>query len=241
MIPAAALNLFLLLTFATTMSAQDNQSLSLGDVARQARAAKTSAPRSTTVVTDDNLPKSKNQAATGKLSPEKQAFCDELRQRKDPMAEQGCAVLAIDMGPEYEDLIARYVELAKSVCAANHGQMPSTPPADPAIAAQWRELTNVAGRFAEMMKTEMKAFSGSEAVVNAIRQEEFTELAANVPDWNNAAAMSANPQKKQRFLDIQNKYRSRIQEKEDASNQEKARGQRFLYDIARLQQACGQH
>jgi hypothetical protein len=87
----------------------------------------------------------------------------------------------------------------------------------------------------------VKTFSGSEAAVNAIRQEEYTELAANVPDWRNAAALSANPQEKQRSTEIDEKYKARIKEKEDASGQERAYGLRYLYDMARLQQPCGQH
>ena len=241
---AAALNFLLILSFgsfASATSAQDTQPQSLGDVARQARAAKSSALKSSTVITDDNLPKSNYQGAGGKLSPDKQAFCDELRQRKDPMAEQGCALLAIDMGQRYEDMTARYMELAKSVCAANHGQFPSSEPKDPALAAQWRELNDLGVKFGSMMKTQVKTFSGSEAAVNAIRQEEYAELAANVPDWRNAAALSANPQEKQRYTEIEEKYKTRIKEKEDASGQERAYGLRYLYDMARLQQPCGQH
>src|ERR1700683_4206256 len=125
MIRAAALNFLLIVSFASVAHAQDSQSQpqSLGDVARRARAAKASAPKSAMVLDDDNLPKSTGgPGAGGKLSPDKQAYCDELRQRKDPAAEQGCAALAIDMGPEYEDLFARYVELAKNLCAANGGR-----------------------------------------------------------------------------------------------------------------------
>jgi len=138
-------------------------------------------------------------------------------------------------------MTARYMELAKSVCAANHGQFPSSEPNDPALAPQWRELNDIGVKFGAMMKTQVKTFSGSEAAVNAIRQEEYAELAANVPDWRNAAALSANPQEKQRYTEIDEKYKARIKEKEDASGQERAYGLRYLYDMARLQQPCGQH
>jgi hypothetical protein len=69
LIRATVLTLLLLLALPSTTSAQDNQPQSLGDVARQALAAKSSTSKSATVVTDDNLSKSKNQAAAGKLSP----------------------------------------------------------------------------------------------------------------------------------------------------------------------------
>jgi hypothetical protein len=247
----AILILYLLLCFASgvkTASAQDtqpqSQPQSLGDVARQARAAKASAPKSATVLDDDNLPKSKGGPAGGgggKLSPDKQAFCDELRQRKDPAAEQGCAVLAIDMGPEYENMTARYADLSKSVCAANGGRLPTSDPKNPSLSAQYRELTEVGAKFGAMMQEEMKTFRDSEAAVNAVRQEEYTELAANVPDWRNAEALSANPEEKQRFLEIAEKYKAREQETEAASGQARARGLRYLYDTARLQEVCGHH
>jgi hypothetical protein len=80
----AALTFLLDLSFAACASiahAQDTQSQppSLGDVARQARAAKSSAPKSAIALDDDNLPKSKRGAGGGTLSPDKQAYCDELR------------------------------------------------------------------------------------------------------------------------------------------------------------------
>ena len=53
---AAALNFVLILSFGSfgsVTSAQDNQPQSLGDVARQALAAKSSTSKSATVVTDD--------------------------------------------------------------------------------------------------------------------------------------------------------------------------------------------
>jgi hypothetical protein len=113
LIPDAALNFLLILFFACfscVARAQDTQSQpqSLGDVGPQARAAKSSAPKSAIVLDDDNMPESKGRAGGGgKLSPDKQAFCDELRRRKDPIAEQACASLAINTGSEYENMTTR--------------------------------------------------------------------------------------------------------------------------------------
>jgi hypothetical protein len=177
----------------------------------------------------------------GKLSPDKQAFCEEVRQRKDPMAEQICAVLAIDMGSEYENMTARYVEVAKNLCVTNGGHLPTSTPRDPSLAAQYRELSEIGTKFAAMMQAEMKTFHDSEVAVNAVRQEEYAELAANVPDWRDAAALSANPEEKRRFLEIAEKYKSREKEKEEASGQQRARGLRYLYDTARLQELCDHH
>jgi hypothetical protein len=242
-----ALNVLLLLlslaTFESVAHAQDTQSQpqSLGDVARQARAAKASAPKSTIVLDDDNLPKSKGDAGGGKLSPDKQAFCEEVRQRKDPRAEQICAVLAIDMGSEYESMTARYVDLAKNVCAANAGRLPKSDPKDPSLAAQRRELGEISTKFAAMMEAELKTVSSSEAAVNAIRMEKYREEYAQVPDLSNNGDLQANPEEKQRFLEIEEKYKSREQEKEEASAQQRARGLRYVYDTARLQELCDHH
>jgi hypothetical protein len=227
MMRVAALSFLLIVSFASIAHAQDGQSpsqpQSLGDVARQARAAKSSTPKSAVVLDDDNMPKSKNGAANGgKLSADKQAYCDELRQRKQPDAEQSCAALAIDMGPEYEDVFGRYVELAKSVCASNGGRLPTSEPK-------------------ELMKPETKSLIDAEKATEDIRQEETRELDKSVPDWRNAAVLATNPREKQRYNEIDAEYKARIAAHENGAVNEKARWQRFIVDTMRLQQVCNQH
>jgi hypothetical protein len=246
MMRVAALSFLLIVSFASIAHAQDGQSPSqpqlLGDVARQARAAKSSTPKSAVVLDDDNMPKSKNGAANGgKLSADKQAYCDELRQRKQPDAEQSCAALAIDMGPEYEDVFGRYVELAKSVCASNGGRLPTSEPKDPALSAQWHELINAGGKFNELMKPETKSLIDAEKATEDIRQEETRELDKSVPDWRNAAVLATNPREKQRYNEIDAEYKARIAAHENGAVNEKARWQRFIVDTMRLQQVCNQH
>jgi hypothetical protein len=237
---AAALNFILIVGVASIAHAQDSQSQpqSLGDVARQARAAKASAPKSATVLDDDNMPKSKGGAGGGgKLSSDKQAYCDEGRQRKSPDAEHICAVLAIDMGSEYEDVTARYVELAKNVCGANGGHFPKSDPKDPTLAAQARELGQLSGKFTAMMDAELKSVKNSDAAFNALRMEKAREEYAAVPALDNNKDLS-NPDK-QKFDEIEEKYKSREQEEEKAAAQQRARGLRYVYDTARLQELCG--
>jgi len=243
MIRAAALNFLLVVSFASIAHAQDSQSQpqSLGDLARQARAAKSSTPKSAIVLDDDNLPKSKGGARGGKLSPDKQAYCDELRQRKNPDAEQSCAALAVDMGPEYEDVFARYIELAKNLCAANGGHLPTSEPNDPTQAAQWHELMAVSKSFAEVMKPETKLLMDAEKGSDVIRQEEYRELDKSVPDWHNPGALAANPQEKQRYTEVTAEYNARIAAHENAAMNEKSRGQRFVVDMMHLQQTCTPH
>ena len=249
MVRPTILIFFALLSFASrvkTASAQDTQPTSepqsLGDVARQARAAKASAPKSATVLDDDNLPKSKGGAggaAAGSktLSGDKQAYCDEVRQRKGPDAEQICAVLAIDMGSEYEDLTTRYVELAKNVCGANGGHFPKSDPKDPALAAQARELGQLSAKFSTMMDAELKSVKNSDAAFNALRVEKAREEYAAVPALDNNKDLSN--QDKQKFDEIEEKYKSREQEEEKAAAQQRSRGLRYVYDTARLQELCG--
>jgi hypothetical protein len=254
---AATLNLILILAvlaFASVTRAQGNQpqpesqTQSPGDAARQARDATSSAPKSVTVVADDNPPNSTNQAAVStnqagapKLSVDRQAFCDELRKRKDPASEQACAAIAVDIGAQYEALADRFTQLAKSVCTANNGQMPTTQPQDPALAAQWRNLSATNAKFSQMMKEEMKTLSDAEAAVKSISEEELREASEKLPDWPDAHAVAHNPQEKQRFHEIQEKYRPRIQGVEQIAAQEKPRVQKYFYDLERTQEICGRH
>jgi hypothetical protein len=244
MMRATALNFLLVLGFASVAHAQDTQSQpqSLGDAARQARAAKSSAPKSTVVLDDDNMPKSKGGAAGGgKLSRDKQAYCDELRRRKDPNAEQSCSALAVDMGPEYEDVFARYVELAKTLCAANGGHLPNSEPKDPAQSAQWHELMAVSQKFSEVMKPEKELLLDAEKGSEITRQQEYIELDKSVPGWRTPGAFATNPQEKQRYDEITAEYNARVQAHETAALNEKARGQRFIVDMMRLRETCTPH
>lgn len=179
--------------------------------------------------------------SAGKLSADRQAFCDELRKRKDPSAEQACAALSVDMGPEYEALAERFTLLAKAVCAANNGQMPSAQPQDPALAAQWRDLSAANAKFSEMMKEEMKTLSDAEAAVKSISEEELREASEKLPDWPDAHAVAHNPDEKKRFHEIQEKYKPRIQGVEQIAAQEKPRVQKYFYDLERVQEICGRH
>jgi hypothetical protein len=96
-------------------------------------------------------------------------------------------------------------------------------------------------KLSDMMQAQMKTFSDSEAAGNAVREQKYREEDAQLPDWRNMAALMANPEEKNRFFEIEQKYRSREQEKEEASAKERARGLRYLYDTARLHELCGQH
>lgn len=219
-----------------------SQDQPLGDVARAARTAKpasTSSKVPPKTITNDDLPSSPGAAAgSGDLSPDKKEWCDELRKRKDPLAEQACTILGLDMGAEYEETTARYMVVAKSLCAANHGRLPTSCPGDAALAAQWRELNDLCGKFDRLKQAQMKSFSDAEAAQNAIQQEEFREFSHDVPDLRNTEAVLANPGEKQRFIEIRKKYSTRLQEAETGSGQSHARALRIYYDMIRMGSVC---
>jgi hypothetical protein len=234
------LNLFAILILATGAFAQDDKPL--GDIARDARAAKSSAPKSAKVVTDDDVPGGRKQAglAVGKLTPAKQVFCDQLRARKDTAAEQGCALLGIDMGEQYEDLIARYYELAKGLCGANGGRgLPNYEPKDAAHAAQWRELSALGAKYGVMWEAEKKSTNTASAPYATLQQEYQSEIAKNVPDIRNPDAIAANPAEKERFREIEDKYKPLLEEAEQPIQQERLRMMRYGLDMALMQDVCG--
>jgi hypothetical protein len=248
MMRAAALNFLLIVSGASLAHAQDTESQpqSLGDVARRTRAAKSTAPKSATVLDDDNLPKSKGgavggSAGGGTLSGDKQAFCDEVRRRKDSAAEQICAALAIDMSPEYEEVFARYIELAKNLCAANGRHLPNSEPKDPTQSAQWHEIMTVSQKFSGVMKPEKELLMEAEKGSDLIRQQEYSELDKSVPGWRNPGAFAANPQGKQRYDEITAEYNARVEAHDTAALNEKARGRRFIVDMMRLRETCTPH
>jgi hypothetical protein len=92
------LNLLAILILANVSCSRDNRSV--GEVAQEARATQVSSLKCATVFTNDDIARGRSQTEAGKLSPDKQAFCDELRQRKDPEVEQGYVLMSIDMGSE---------------------------------------------------------------------------------------------------------------------------------------------
>ncbi len=236
---ATTLICMLLLALCGAASAQDERPL--GDVARDARAARSSSPKAAKVVTNDEVPASAGQGAGGPLSADKAAYCEEMRRRKDSVAEQGCALLGIDMGSEYEDLTARILTLEKNLCGATGGKgLPTIMPKDPQLAAQTRELSALSVKFMEMMKAQMKPYSDAESEVNAIRKEEAEELSTAAPNWERPANQ-VSPAERQRFEEIDKKYKARIQEKEDVVLRLRARGVRYLVDEGRMEHACDSH
>jgi hypothetical protein len=227
------------LTLCGVASAQDDRPL--GDVARDTRAAKSSAPKSTKVVTNDEVPASADQAGNQQVSPEKQAYCEKLRQLKVSSAEQYCAALRLDMGSGYEDLTARIFAISKNLCGATAGKgLPSKTSNDPQLVAQTREVNALREKFQEMMKAQMKSYVDTQVEANAIRKEEVEELSTAAPNWERPTdQMSAA--EKQRFEEIDRKYKARIQEQDDLANRILARGARYAVDQDRMSLVCESH
>jgi hypothetical protein len=214
--------------------AQDDKPL--GDVARESRACKPSQPKAAKVATNDDVPSS--EAVGGALSPQKQHFCDEFRRKNDYSAEQSCSLLALDMGSEYETLTARIFELGKGLCAAYDGRIPTNILRDSPHGAEACEASDLYARFMELWEAQTKAFNAAERELNAVRQEHYRELDSNLPGWNKRTGPFTDPQEKQRFRDIEAKYRPREEEKEKVVGQMRARGNRFLLDDALWEKLC---
>jgi hypothetical protein len=214
--------------------AQDDKPL--GDVARESRACKPSQPEAAKVATNDDVPSS--EAVGGALSPQKQHFCDEFRRKKDYSAEQNCSLLALDMGSEYETLTARVFKLNEGLCAAYGGRIPTNIRRDAPHGAEACEVSELYVRFLEMWELEMNAFNAAERELNAVRQEHYRELDSNLPGWNKRTGPFTDPQEKQRFRDIEAKYRPREEEKEKVVDRMRPRGIRFLLDQALWDNIC---
>jgi hypothetical protein len=227
------------LTLCGIATAQDDRPL--GDVARDARAAKSSAAKAAKVVTNDEVPAATDQGGNAPLSGDKEAYCEKLRLRKDPWAEQNCAALRLDMGTEYEELTARIFEIDKNLCGARGGKgVPAKMSNDAQLVAQSREVSALNEKFQEMMKAQMKAYMDTQIEANAIRKEEVEELSTAAPNWERPTnQMSAD--EKQRFEEIDRKYKARIQEKDDLGKRILARGARYAVDQDRMSLVCDNH
>lgn len=223
-----------LLLSGVSMFAQDEQPL--GDVARRARASKPAQAKAAKVTTNDEVPSS--DAAGGNLSAQKQHFCDELRRKKDRAAEVSCALLAIDMGPEYETLTAKAFTLGEQLCQEFGGRLPTNVTCNAPHGEEVCEENNLYVKFSEMLKTEMNALIAAEKELNAVRQERFKELDSSLPGWNKRTGPLTDPEERQRFIDIEEKYKPREEEKEKVIGQMRARGNRFLLDQALLENIC---
>jgi hypothetical protein len=138
-------------------------------------------------------------------------------------------------------VFARYIELAKNLCAANGGHLPNSEPKDPTQSAQWHEIMTVSQKFSEVMKPEKELLLEAEKGSDFIRQQEYSELDKSVPGWRNPGAFAANPQGKQRYDEITAEYNARLQAHETSALNEKARGQRFIVDMMRLRESCTPH
>jgi hypothetical protein len=65
---------------------------------------------------------------------------------------ESCAALQIDMGSDYERLVARGVELEKEMCAYGQGSMPQSTPDDAKLAADFQELGRISEEFDQRIK-----------------------------------------------------------------------------------------
>lgn len=211
----------LCLTLLLTASGAAQQK-SLADAAREARRAKagSSQPKAQ-VITDDELPRD-GESSANSFSADKQAYCDQLKNRGDSTADSVCALLHIDMGKEYEATTARYMDLADEYCNVNHGQLTPDPPPTPGLAAQWNELNGLRTKFEELKKSQSQSLAAS--INSAVQQENARQL-----------TLQANPTPDAKTLagpDPKNGPRA-------VAEQARFRSLRMYYDSLRMGEVCG--
>lgn len=205
----------------------------LGDVARETRASKSSSPGTTKVITNDDISPSVDQRGTNDRLPDKQAYCEGLSVQDKQQAEKACAALSealsIEMGPDYESLVSRELELGKTLCGAGGGKgLPTSEPADSQAAARYRQWDALGERFGELWNLEKKNLEREVLDLNEARER---ELKAAAPDLNNPAALAANKQESERYLAISNKYAQ-------LATAAERRLSRFFLDWGRLESVC---
>jgi len=210
-----ALCLMLILTIPSTA-----QQKSLADAARDARRAKAGSQPKTQVITDDELPRDGDSSANS-FSADKQAYCDQLKNRGDSTADSVCTLLHIDMGKEYEATTARYMALADEYCNVNHGELTPDPPPTPGLASQWKELKDLRAKFEELKKSQSQSLAAS--INSAVQQENARQLTVQANPTPDAKALAGpDPKLGPRAVAEQARFRSL----------------RMYYDSLRIGEAC---
>ena len=207
--------LCLSLVVATYGSAQQK---SLADAARDARRAKSASQPKAQVITDDELP-SEGESSANSFSADKQAYCDQLKNRGDATADSVCAVLHIDMGKDYEATTARYMALADEYCVVNHGQLTPDPPPTPGLAAQWKELRGLRSKFEELKDAQSQSMQLS--INSAAQQENARQTNAVATDAKTLPSPDA------------------VGGLRAVASQARFRSLRMYYDSLRISEACG--
>jgi hypothetical protein len=185
------------------------------------------------VITNDDISSSGDQRGTNDRLLDKQAYCESLHSQGKEQAEKACSalseVLSLEMGPEYESVVSRALDLGKGLCGAGGRKgLPTFEPSDLQLATRYRQWNALGERFGEMWNLEKKKLEGE---LLDLTEERDRELKAAVQDLNNPAALAANKQESERYLAISNKYTQ-------LTTPGQRRLSRFFVDWGRLESVC---
>ena len=114
-------------------------------------------------------PNNPRQMAVGKTISELRELCSQ--NSGSPLGDGGnsrarsydCALVAISMDPDYENLVDRIAALQKQVCRLYNGSLPERAPADPELARVWKEVQLLAKEWGKRSATLLDDAARAEA------------------------------------------------------------------------------
>jgi len=229
--------LFVILPFVFGRSAQAQDQPSLGDVARQASATKSShAGKPPKIITNDDVNSGTDRHTAGgtrELSPEDQAWCAQVKSQNSPGEADPCVLLRIDMGAEYEDIVSLLVGVRKQICARSNARQPN----NSALFAEEKRLDD---RFSELRTEQIQAGKDAQSDYEQ-SQERENEEAVELYRKRGRMLHSTKELATSEFQDARDlsaKYDQLFKQKEAIIEQEKVRTLRVLTDQLRFQQTC---
>jgi PPIC-type PPIASE domain len=151
-------------------------------------------------------------------------------------SEYECAIVAIQMDPDYEQLVDRIVTLRKQECRLNNGDLISEAPADPVLARVWRELQPLVEdweRRAAAISDDNTRAEGAEAKE---REDADAEVARQIPGYRTRNLSEPEKILKQQLIE---KHQAGIQERKNSRQTAGQRALRLALDFWRVNGNCG--
>lgn len=211
-----------------TLRAQEEQPL--GDVVRQARAAKASQPKASKVITNDDL---RPQLSTNQVLDDDTArYCEVLTLRRDPGAKDDCAVLRIDMGSEYQETVAQSLWVKERLCEAERLGNPIDPELLKRASQLHTAFQAIHTKQIEAVREALKALGFC-----SLQKEQDMKWAASQAS-KQLGLQGAEVQMLNAPGAIQAKYDKCMKERQARYDQEHLRSSRMALDSLRLLDSC---
>jgi len=220
--------LAILVLFGPATRAQQEQP-SLGEVARQNMAAKSSQPaKAAKVITDEGIHSGTTRDSAQpqrKFDPDIQEFCNQLKNSKQQAAENDCAALRIDMGSDYDNVITQYWQVQQDICAALLARQPRSESRE----TQARELHQ---KWFVFKDREAVAILTAQSAYAAVQAEKTDALKAK--GLFSGAPGGLTPNESDDLKYVKEKYEPRVREKEAAVSRAHLRLVRIIADRERF-------